>query len=158
MRKPILRLFMLAVMVVMCAALSAAEYILTVNRVSGTKNVFALSQNPVITFNGPKMSISSSIVTVTIPISDVTNYVISEETTGVEGVMADEGSASLEDGQVVFTQIGAGKNVNVVTPNGLSVLTVVADGQGRAIVGLNALPNGIYIVKSPKNSITVIKQ
>ena len=103
------------------------------------------------------MRVTTSAGTVHIPLADVTNYVF-KDATGIEGVKADEGSAILEDGQVVFTQIGAGQNVSVVTPNGVSVLTTSADAQGKATVNLKALPKGIYIVKSPKNSIKVINQ
>lgn len=136
---------------------SAAEYSLVVNRASGGQNIFALSQEPVIAFFGNKMRVTTSAGTVNIPLADVTNYVL-KDATGIEGVKADEGSATLEDGQVVFTQIGAGQNVSVVTPNGVSVLTTSADAQGKATVNLKALPKGIYIVKSPKNSIKVINQ
>ena len=136
---------------------SAAEYSLVVNRVSGGQNIFALSQEPVIAFFGNKMRVTTSAGTVHIPLVDVTNYVF-KDATGVEDVKADEGSTAFEDGQVIFTQIGAGQQVNVIMPNGVSVLTTKADDQGKAVVDLKALPKGIYIVKSPKNSIKVINQ
>ena len=158
MRRIFLRLFSLSIMIMMGVMASAAEYSLVVNRASGGQNIFALSQEPVIAFFGNKMRITTtSAGTVHIPLVDVTNYVF-KDATGIEGVKADEGSAILEDGQVVFTQIGAGQNVSVVTPNGVSVLTTSADAQGKATVNLKALPKGIYIVKSPKNSIKVINQ
>ena len=157
MRRIFLRLFSLSIMIMMGVMASAAEYSLVVNRASGGQNIFALSQEPTISFLGNKMRIVTSTGTVSIPMGDVTNYVF-KDATGVEGVKADEGSAILEDGQVVFTQIGAGQNVSVVTPNGVSVLTTSADAHGKATVNLMALPKGIYIVKSPKNSIKVINQ
>lgn len=157
MRRTFLRLFSLSIMIMMSVMASAAEYSLVVNRASGGQNIFALSQEPVIAFLGNKMRVTTSAGTVHIPLVDVTNYVF-KDATGIEGVKADEGSAILEDGQVVFTQIGAGQNVSVVTPNGVSVLTTSADAQGKATVNLKALPKGIYIVKSPKNSIKVINQ
>ncbi len=157
MRRIFLRLFSLSIMIMMGVMASAAEYSLVVNRASGGQNIFALSQEPVIVFFGNKMRVTTSAGTVNIPLADVTNYVL-KDATGIEGVKADEGSATLEDGQVVFTQIGAGQNVSVVTPNGVSVLTTSADAQGKATVNLKALPKGIYIVKSPKNSIKVINQ
>ncbi|MBR4378794.1 MAG: hypothetical protein IKP59_01220 [Prevotella sp.] len=157
MRRTFLRLFSLSIMIMMSVMASAAEYSLVVNRASGGQNIFALSQEPVIAFFGNKMRVTTSAGTVHIPLVDVTNYVF-KDATGIEGVKADEGSAILEDGQVVFTQIGAGQNVSVVTPNGVSVLTTSADAQGKATVNLKALPKGIYIVKSPKNSIKVINQ
>ena len=158
MRRNFLRLFLLGIMIINSTWTSAAEYSLVVNRVSGGQNIFALSQEPVIAFFGNKMRITTtSAGTVHIPLTDVANYVL-KDATGVEDVKADEGSTAFEDGQVIFTQIGAGQQVNVIMPNGVRVLTTKADDQGKAVVDLKALPKGIYIVKSPKNSIKVINQ
>ncbi len=137
---------------------SAAEYSLVVNRASGGQYIFALSQEPVITFDDSNMKVTtSSGNTIEIPLSDVSSYKVNDAT-GVDEVMAKEEAPILNDGQVIFTQVGAGQHVNVIMPNGVSVLTTKADDQGKAVVDLKALPKGIYIVKSPKNSIKVINQ
>ena len=52
----------------------------------------------------------------------------------------------------------AGDVVRIYRVNGTLVKAVKADAQGHAALELSQLPNGIFIIKTPTNSIKIINR
>ena len=64
----------------------ADEATVVIKQKSGNETVLELSTNPVITFSGENMVITSNITTIMIPMDDIDNYVVRGEGSGIKAV------------------------------------------------------------------------
>lgn len=135
--------------------------------VTGSDSIaFALTSEPVITYTGNSLVVKSLNDSLVAELSG-TSYFIEERTidTNVPTVINDVTlpGISAPKPQLAFSSgtvsgLRAGDVVRVYRINGTLVKAIRADAQGQATLELSQLPNGIFIIKTPTNSIKIINR
>ena len=151
MKKQIL-LFLLALLPL---AASADDAQIVIKQKGGNETVLKLSTNPVITFDGENMVVTSDVIQISIPLGDIDDYVVNEGTTAIEPVTT---QPQYSRGHVIYSGVAAGSPVYVHTLDGKVVSKQAADASGKADICLENLPKGAYIINSQNNSIKVINK
>lgn len=126
-----------------------------VKQKGGNETIFDLTTNPVITFEGENMVIVNSFTSITIPIDDIEDYVISKTATEVSELVL---QPQYTRGHVMFTGLTKGTVIHVYTIGGKNVAKHKTDDFGIADINLDNLPKGIYIVKASNRSIKIINK
>ena len=130
----------------------ADEARVVIRQKSGGETVLQLDTNPVITFSGEDMVVTTSLTSISFPLADVDSYTASDGTTGIRPVVS---APRFADGRIIFSGLAAGSVVSVYTPDGRLISRQRADGSGRADISLASLPKGIYVVRAQDNSIKI---
>lgn len=146
---------LLLVMLLLPILASADEAQIVIKQKSGNETILKLSTNPVITFDGENMVVTSDVIQISIPLGDIDDYVVNEGTTAIEPVTT---QPQYSRGHVIFSGVAAGSPVYVHTLDGKVVSKQAADASGKADVSLENLPKGAYIISSQNNSIKVINK
>lgn len=148
---------MLLVMLMATSAKADSVKYLVLNS-GGEETVIALADEPV-------MTIEESILKVTVAgeeklsadLSQGLSYkFLAEDPTAIQEVLNKE-TSRLELGHVYIAHAKAGETVRVFTVDGKLVASQRINGEGTADIDLTTLGKGLYIVKSAKTSIKVIK-
>lgn len=126
-----------------------------VKQKGGNETIFDLTTNPVITFEGENMVIVNSFTSITIPIEDIDNYVISKDATEVSELVL---QPQYTRNHVIFTGIAKGTRINVYTIDGKDVVKNESDDSGIVDINLDSLPKGMYIIKVSNKSIKVFNK
>jgi hypothetical protein len=146
---------LLFILALLPLAASADDTQIVIKQKGGNETVLKLSTNPVITFDGENMVVTSDVIQISIPLDDINDYVVSDGTTAIEPVAT---QPQLTRGHVIFSGIASGAPVYIHTPDGKVVAKQAADASGKADVSLENLPKGAYIISSQNNSIKVINK
>lgn len=135
--------------------------------ISGTDSVaFALTDNPVISFQDNNLLVKSLDDSLVVSLANANYFfderIIAEHTTTDISVPTLPG-INQKQPQLAFTNgmvsgLRSGDIVRVFRVNGTLVKVIKADAQGHAALELRQLPNGIYIIKTPNNSIKIINR
>ena len=133
----------------------ADDSTIVIKQKSGNETVLELSANPVITFSGENMVITSNITTIMIPMDDIDDYVVCGEGTGIKPVTE---TPQFVDGNVVFSNIPKGTTVRIHALDGALVRTQTVTLSGPTIVSLDQLNKGCYIISAGEYRIKVIKK
>ena len=128
---------------------------IVIKQKSGSETILELSTNPVITFSGEDMVVTSSLTTITFPLADVEYYKVYDETTGIRPLTD---APQFSNGRVSFSNLVRGAEVRVFTTDGRLVSRHAADASGRADVRLDTLSKGMYIVSTPNQTIKIINK
>lgn len=120
---------------------------------SGSETALQLSAKPAITFSGDDFVVTTDATTITLPLSDVDYYTVSEGTTGIAPVAT---QPQFIRGHVVFSGLMEDTPVYIHTLDGRVVGQQPADASGKADVSLDSLPKGVYVVSTPNNNIKVM--
>lgn len=135
--------------------------------VSGTDSVaFALTENPVISFQDNDLLVKSLGDSLVVSLANA-SYFLEERiytehtTTGINsltlpGISQKQPQLAFANGMV--SGLRPGDSVRVFSVNGTLVKTIKADTQGHAALELSQLPNGVYIIRTPNNSIKIINR
>ena len=126
------------------------EY-LTFN-VDGNPIVIALAEHPVITYTDNTLHVKTEKDTIDIPVKKLSGTAFTE-TTGIKGI--DSPQLQMEAGSVCLMNLPSESKVIVYAADGTEKLSLTADSNGQAIVNVDNLPKGIYIVKSAKQSVKI---
>ena len=133
----------------------ADEATIVIKQKSGNETVLELSTNPVITFSGEDMVITSNITTIMIPMDDIDDYVVRGVGSGIKAVTE---TPQFVDGNVVFSNIPKGTTVSIHALDGSLVRTQTVTLSGPTIVSLDQLNKGCYIISAGEYRIKVIKK
>lgn len=128
---------------------------IVIKQKSGNETVMELSTNPVITFSGEDMVVTSTLTTITIPLADVDYYKVYDATTAIRPLTD---TPQFANGHVVFSGLAKGADVCIYTADGRLVGRHQADTFGHADVSLDSLPKGVYVVRTPDSSIKIINK
>lgn len=128
--------------------------------------VFALTNEPVITYSGNSLVVKSLNDSLVADLGGTTYYI--EERTIADNVTTAINNVTLPGvntvkpklafGNGTVSGLRAGDVVRIYRVNGTLVKAVKADAQGHAALELSQLPNGIFIIKTPTNSIKIINR
>ena len=120
--------------------------------VKGTPVVISLKEHPVITYSGNTLHVKTEEKTVEIPVQDVSGSGFSE-TAGINKPVVE--GTELSAGKILFSQLPAGSQVTVYTVDGKAISTVTVGNDQRAVVDLQPLNGGVYVVKSATQTIKI---
>lgn len=137
------------------ASASASGEALNLKMKDGTVHSFALSEKPVITMSGGKLSVATDAVSATYSLYDVSEYSFGNAT-GISHVNAASGFSRNGD-NLVLHGVESGK-VRVFALNGSAVSADVHSTNGDAVVSLANLQRGVYIINVSGTSIKVNKK
>lgn len=132
---------------------------LVVTQTNGTVSKFALTEAPVITYDGNDVVITCSEKTLQTSMDGVKNCTFVTETisNGIEDVRQGQTKTTFAFGKALFEGLQSGARVLVYTIDGKAVSSVSADGDGCASIDLNALSGGVYILRTPDKSFKIKK-
>lgn len=124
--------------------------------VKGNQVIVALSEHPAITYVGNSLHIATKDKDIDVAVADITYFGFSDTEQSVVGIELTKGSLpKLSSGQLVFTQLKVNSTVDVYTADGRKVSAQSVNDNGMAIVNLNNLAKGTYIVKTATQTIKV---
>ena len=150
------KLLLLFLLLVSCSFARAANVQFMQLVVKGNQVIVALSEHPAITYVGNTLHIATKDKDIDVAVADITYFGFSETEQSLVGIELPEGSMSkLSSGQLVFTQLKANSTVVVYAADGRKVSAQSVNGNGIAIVNLNNLAKGTYIVKTATQTIKV---
>lgn len=121
--------------------------------VNGSPVRFALSDHPVITFENNQLVVTTSTESVSVPVTEISIGGFTDDLTGIYQLEAAPKGA--RGGQVHFSGLRAGTLVTVYNTEGKKVMQQPAQSDGSANVDLRSLAKGIYVVKSPTQTLKV---
>lgn len=130
---------------------------LVVNSKDGTKTIFALADEPKVSFVDGELSIVSNSKKFAMNIADVKNYAFAEGSTGI-GEVIKNGNVKVENGCVIFGGMTAGCRVSAYMQDGRLIKECTANANGTAFIDLSILPKGIVILHSSKTNIKVLNR
>lgn len=137
-----------ALIAILCCAVSmqAADKALRIELNDNTTALYALSEQPTVTFAGTDVVIKAADAETNYPRADVKNFTFVDETSGIKN----PGSATLYSYKDnVFSC--PGHEIQVYNLSGQHV----ADGMDS--VSLRDLSDGVYIIRANNQSIKVVK-
>lgn len=128
---------------------------IVINQKSGNETVLELSDNPVITFSGEDMVVTTYFTTISIPIDDIVEYTVNESTTvGIDSPSI----VSHQNGQVPFHRISLDSKVSIYTIDGRRVNYLRTVDDSDKWLNLDRLPKGTYIICKGDKRIKVINK
>lgn len=144
------RILLLLLLFISCYVYGSNTYSLVIYQEGGIETVIELSTNPSISFDGSDMIVSSEITNITIPIEIITDYVIKNETTDVDGVNI---KPDFSYQHITLNGCPEGIKVFVYSIDGKIVKEHVVDANGIVNLNLGDVPKGIYVLSAPNYNI-----
>lgn len=120
----------------------------------GSKIEFALSTLPEVTFGNDKMTVKSTATTASYELWKVSTFTYGT-TTGIKQVETNNKFAFEGDRIIVD---GTNNKISTFALDGKAIKLSPTTAEGRTIINLNALTNGVYIIKINNKSIKVARQ
>lgn len=135
---------------------------LVVTETDGTTSQFALTDAPVITFNGDQLVVTCAGDELSLALSSVKDYHFYKEevVTDIDDALAEpntdgETKPTIAFGEAKFSGLKEGTLIVVYSIEGRAVATVTAGNGGNATIDLRSLPWGVYILRTPSNSYKI---
>ena len=153
-----LKFYLMLLAMMMIASVKAENVKYLVLNSGGEETVIALADEPVMTINEGILKVTvAGEEKVSADLSQGLSYRFSEaDPTAIQEVLNKE-SSRLEQGHVYIAHAREGETVRVFTVDGKQVVSQRINSEGTADIDLTTLGKGIYIVKSAKTSIKIIK-
>ncbi len=125
--------------------------------INGEAVFIALADNPVITYSGDVLHITTDAgETLDVEVEDVNRGLFTttqEIPTSLSRLVADK--LSVRQGLLLLDQLKAGSSVQVLTTDGKVVYQTTANADGQAVVNLSQHPKGAYVVKTATQSFKI---
>ena len=124
---------------------------------NGRQLIYALANEPVITFEGNNMLVFDTKMnsTSTFPLADIAYYELVNGSVDIQQVQSDDAKPVIAQGHVVFSQLSSGSKVSVYTVDGQLIRNYMADLSGNVDVNLTNFSKGVYVINSPFTTIIV---
>ena len=120
----------------------------------GSRIEFALSTLPEVTFGNDKMTVTSTATTASYELWKVSTFTYGP-TTGIKQVETNNKFAFEGDRIIVD---GTNNKISTFALDGKAIKLSPTTAEGKTIINLNALTNGVYIIKINNKSIKVARQ
>lgn len=134
---------------------------LVLTQYDGTVSKFALSDAPILSFNGGQLVVTCSGDELSTDLADVKDYhfVTEQVPTGIQSISIGNGKTvpevSFHNARISGLKEGA--RVTVYDINGKAVDTLSANAEGEVRVEIANLPKGVYILRTPTKSFKLMK-
>lgn len=114
----------------------------------------ALADNPVITYANDMLVITTPEKQVEVSVAEITGYSFTQdEPSAIRNI---EVSRHYKQGMVAFDNLKSGTAVTLYDAKGGQLRTTTVQIDGTAVIDMNGLPKGIYIMRTDKLSIKII--
>lgn len=120
----------------------------------GSKIEFALSTLPEVTFGNDKMTVKSTATTASYELWKVSTFTYGT-TTGIKQVETNN-KLAFEGDRIIVD--GTNNKISTFALDGKAIKLSPTTAEGKTIINLNALTNGVYIIKINNKSIKVARQ
>ena len=121
--------------------------------------LFALAEKPVTTFSDNKLVIKTSSATIEYPLADIQRYTYEGVETGIESIESDNSMlVKQEKDKLSLANLKAGAEVRLYNSSGSLLQIVKSNGTEPVVISLSSRPQGVYIVKSGKETIKLMKR
>ena len=125
--------------------------------INGEAVFIALADNPVITYSGDVLHISTDAgENIDVEVEDVNRGLFTttqEIPTSLSQLLAKK--ASMQGGLLLLDHLKAGSAVQVLSTDGKLVFQTAANADGQAVVNLSQYPKGAYVVKTATQSFKI---
>ena len=129
---------------------------ITIKQKSGNETVFELSTNPVITFSGENMVVTSEVITIMFPIDDIDCYEVGNAASGIQALT--DAPPQYRDGHMIFRNVSNGFSASVFSIDGKKIGQYSPSSDGVLDISIGSLPKGTYIISTPNNKVKVINK
>ena len=121
--------------------------------------LFALAEKSVTTFSNNMLVIKTSTASVEYPLAEVQRYTYEGVETGIESIDSDNGVlVKQEKNKLSLANLKAGAEVRLYNSSGSLLQIVKSNGTEPVVISLSSRPQGVYIVKSGKETIKLMKR
>ena len=133
------------------------ELVCTLN--SGIIVKWQLSEQPKVELIDGEFAVNTSHTTVFYSAKDVNRFTLEKNATAIRPIsMADAKIQKTSSGRLLISGCQAGEKITVYATDGKKVLDSQTDKDGMLTFSIDALPVGVYIVKSKSVNLKVVKQ
>ena len=142
-----------------CCSAHAQMKTLIVSLRNGEKVSFDLKDLPKTTFTSRDLIIHSGTLEVTYPLESVQNYTYSDEVTGLTTVEAGQNISLQQEGnRLTFHHLSADEVIAVYGTDGRLVRQQRVKAGQPAVVSLDDLPTGVYLIQTRQTNFKVLKR
>ncbi|MBO4315944.1 MAG: hypothetical protein J5867_08300 [Prevotella sp.] len=127
---------------------------LVITSKSGGKTILPLDSEPVLTFDGEYMVVSSAVVSLSFPIDDIADYRFDDTTDIIDKSLP----TVLSNGHVIITGLPKDSFAHVFSLGGEKVMSQQANGEGVVDINMVSLPKGVYVVSTQTTKIKVMNK
>ena len=121
--------------------------------------LFALAEKPVTTFSDNKLVIKTSSATIEYPLADIQRYTYEGVETGIESIESDNSMlVKQEKDKLSLRNLKAGEEVRLYSASGHLLQVLKSKGSEPVVISISSRPQGVYIVKSGKETIKLMKR
>lgn len=118
---------------------------LVLHHANGTTTDVQLYTMPQVKFEGDKVLITSTVLDMEYPKTDVLRFTYKGGTLAISSPK-DKANVSQENGQLIFYGIKSSDKIAVYTANGIRIPTRITRSGSTATLPLNAIPSGVYML------------
>lgn len=131
---------------------------IVVETTDGERMEYLLSDNPHIVHNDATVVLTTNSVCVEYQTSNVSKIFFSAVPTSIGEEKTSKGHFRLQQNMVILMGFGASEPVALYGAGGLQLWQQTTDSDGRLMLSLSTLPQGIFIVKTNNQSFKVTRK
>ncbi len=162
-KKTLLRAFALLTLLLLPAQVLLARVaeenvtcmVLTLN--DGTVNRFALTDMPMVTYEGENRVVSTGDEQFTTALSGIKQLSFEQVPTGISEMIEESPKPVFTPGQARFEGLKTHATVSIYTFDGKMLSSMKANDEGSVSIDLSTLPQGVYILRTPNQSYKIKK-
>lgn len=129
-------------------------------KINGEAVFIALADNPVITYSGDALHITTDEgESIDVEVEDINRglFTTTEEIpTSLSQLIADK--PTMKDGLLLLDRLKANSAVQLLTTDGKVAFQTVANAEGQAVVNLCAFPKGAYLLKTATQTFKIVNK
>ncbi len=123
----------------------------------GTINRFALTDTPVVTYEGENLVVSIGDEQFTTTLSGISQLTFEQVSTGISEMVGESPKSAFTPGQARFEGLKTHAIVSIYTIDGKMLSSMRANDEGTVSIDLSTLPHGFYILRTPNQSYKIKK-
>ena len=123
----------------------------------GTINRFALTDTPVVTYEGENLVVSIGEEQFTTTLSGISKLTFEQVSTGISEMVGESPKSAFTPGQARFEGLKTHAIVSIYTIDGKMLSSMRANDEGTVSIDLSTLPHGFYIIRTPNQSYKIKK-
>ncbi len=124
------------------------KHVLIVESFNGTMTEFLLSEQPQVHFLNNKLKISVNDKTSTFELTDVKNIYFKDYSTGIDDIQNGNLRITyLSEREILVESSSHSPSIKFYSLNGSRAMEIVRYNENYALISLESLPSGIYIIE-----------
>ena len=123
----------------------------------GTVNRFALTDTPMVTYEGENLVVSTGDEQFTTALSGISQLTFEQVSTGISEMVEESPKPIFTPGQARFEGLKTHAAVSIYTIDGKMLSSMRASEEGIVNIDLSTLPQGVYILRTPNQNYKIKK-